>query len=302
MLQRTPLARALGGLCSAALIAVSLAGCSSEDQAGPSPSAEAAPASAEGQGRTSPVDQALSPPPTSIDIAWQELPGETRDVGIGGVGDDQSIWAIGGESVPGGYPVHYWNGTEWETVDGGAVAIDVSPAGHPWRVDSDNRIFEWTGAGWAERPGRGRDIGIGGDGSVWMVGTNPVPGGYGIYRWTGAEWEEAPGGAVAIDVYTVGDAAVDLQGEPWIVDEDDHILRWTGSEWARQPGAAQDIGIGANGAIWIIGTEPADGGYRVATWNGEGWAPAPGGGLRVSVNADGFPYVVTDDQRLLQGT
>ena len=298
------LAMAHGRLCAALLVSVSLAACTADpglDQegAGTAPDQAAAAASPDGG---PPADEALSAPPDSIEIAWTEVSGDIRDVGIGGVDEDQSMWSVGGESVPGGHEINYWNASAWETVSRGAVAIDVAPTGYPWVVDSEGRIFEWTGSSWTERPGRGRDIGIGADGSVWIVGTDPVPGGYGIYRWTETGWDQAPGGAVAIDVYARGDAAVDLQGEPWIVDADNRISRWTGSEWARQPGEAQDIGVGANGAVWIVGTDPADGGYSIATWNGEGWTSASGGGMRISVDADGFPYVVTEEGQLLRGT
>ena len=322
MQKPTHLRHALGVLCSALMLVVSLTGCTTDVGAGPGAAVTPGQSSAEsppdqmggeaipGQlstdataGQVPPADQALSPSPRAIEIAWNKLPGAMRHIGIGGVGEHQAIWALGGESLFGGFEINLWNGGSWDVLeDGAAVAIDVGPSGYPWIVTRENRIYEWTGADWAERPGQARDIGIGADGSVWTVGTNPVPGGYGIQRWTETGWEDVPGGAVAIDVYARGDPDGQLQGEPWIVDADNHISRWTGSEWSRQPGVAQDIGVGANGAVWIIGTTPMIGGYNIATWNGEGWASAPGGGVRISVNTDGFPFVVTDDQQLFQGT
>jgi hypothetical protein len=246
--------------------------------------------------------QAEPAAPTAINIAWSSLPGQMRDIGVGGV-DEQAVWAVGGESVPGGFEVSFWTGSAWDIVEGvGAVAIDVGPTGFPWIVTRENQIFEWTGADFVERPGQARDIGVGADGSVWMIGTKPAPGGYEIYRWTETSWEEVPGGAVAIDVLANGDLDQQRQSEPWIVDSDHHIARWTGSEWSRLPGDAQDIGIGSNGAIWIIGTTATDGGSSIATWNGAGWTTAGGGGSRISVSPDGFPFVVTDGQETLQGS
>lgn len=291
-------------LYPALLLAISLTACTPDTSAfesagGLAPAevpAEAAPDQAP------PADQALSPPPQSIEVGWTKLPGETREIGVGGVGEDGSIWALSEERRPGGYEVNYWNGSEWDALGRGAAAIDVGPSGYPWIVDSEGRIAEWDGSDWTERPGSARDIGIGRDGSVWIVGTDPVPGGYGIYRWAETSWEQAPGGAVAIDVATLGDAAVGHQSEPWIIDENNRISRWTGSEWSQQPGEARDIGVGANGAVWVIGTASVPGGHSIATWNGEGWASAPGGGMRISADANGFPYVVTDDNQLLYGT
>lgn len=288
---------------------MSLTGCTSEVGAGQEIQATGAQDSSESaESRQVPSDQApaanqpVSTPPAAIEIAWSKIPGEIRDIGIGGV-DEQAIWVVGGESVPGGFEVSYWTGSGWDIIEGSAaVAIDVGPSGYPWIVTRENRIFEWTGTDWAERPGEARDIGIGADGSVWIIGTDPVPGGYSIRRWTETSWEGVPGGAVAIDVYARGDLDEQRQGEPWMVNADHQISRWDGSEWERQPGEAQDIGVGANGAVWIIGTTPTTGGYNIATWNGEDWAAAPGGGVRISVNPDGFPFAVTDDQQLLQGT
>ena len=59
--------------------------------------------------------------------------------------------------------------------------------------------------------GLARDVGIGANGAVWIIGTNKVPGGYDIYRWTGSAWQNIPGGGVRIDV--------DPQGNPWIVQD-----------------------------------------------------------------------------------
>lgn len=62
---------------------------------------------------------------------------------------------------------------------------------------------------WNSRPGAAVDIGVGANGSVWVIGTNRVAKGFGIYRWTGRGWQNIPGGAVRI--------AVDPRGIPWVV-------------------------------------------------------------------------------------
>jgi hypothetical protein len=56
---------------------------------------------------------------------------------------------------------------------------------------------------------------VGANGSVWVVGTNRVVGGYGIYHWNGRGWTPMPGGAVAI---SVGSA-----GRPWVINSAHHI-------------------------------------------------------------------------------
>jgi hypothetical protein len=49
--------------------------------------------------------------------------------------------------------------------------VPASPQGSPWPF--------------ILRPDFVTDIGVGANGSVFVVGTNPVVGGYGIYRWNG---------------------------------------------------------------------------------------------------------------------
>jgi hypothetical protein len=67
-----------------------------------------------------------------------------------------------------------------------------------------------------ERPGLARDVSVGADGAVWVVGDRATAGGYGIYRWNGNGWIQTPGGAERI--------AVDPGGNPWFVDSGRHIF------------------------------------------------------------------------------
>jgi hypothetical protein len=48
----------------------------------------------------------------------------------------------------------------------------------------------------------GKDIGVGADGSVWLIGTNPVGAGsdFGVYKWNGTNWDGVDGGRVRIAV------------------------------------------------------------------------------------------------------
>lgn len=156
-------------------------------------------------------------------------------------------------------------------------------------------VFDWTSI-----PGRATDIGIGADGSVWIIGTDRASfGGYKVFRWGGMTWEavDSPG-AVAIDVGT--------DGQPWIVDEYGNIFQRTSDAWIQVSGpgqAASDIGIGADGSVWII----ANGIYK---WTGAGWSSPlsiPGSPLSVSgkaihidVGPDGDPWVVSDNGAVLE--
>lgn len=58
-------------------------------------------------------------------------------------------------------------------------------------------------------PGTARDIGIGADGMVWVLGITSYYGGYDMYWWSGADWVFSQGTGVAISVAR--------GGKPWVV-------------------------------------------------------------------------------------
>jgi hypothetical protein len=62
--------------------------------------------------------------------------------------------------------------------------------------------------------------------------------------------------------------------------------------WRRMPGGAYDVGVGASGAAWVIGSDPAYGGYGIYRWTGSGWARSNGAGVRIAVDPAGVPWVV----------
>jgi hypothetical protein len=214
------------------------------------------------------------------------VPGRAKDIGAG---SDGSVWVIGTDAVGAArdFGVHRWTGRTWETIDGGGVRIAVDPDGRPWVVNSAGQIFQRIGTQWTLQPGLATDIGIGADGSVWVIGTNPVGAGhdFGVFRWNGSSWNPVDGGGVRI--------AVDRAGNPWVVNSVGQIFQRTGTQWTRQPGLATDIGIGADGSVWVIGTNPVGAGqdFGVFRWNGSSWDGVDGGGVQISVDKDGVPWI-----------
>ena len=85
---------------------------------------------------------------------------------------------------------------------------------------------------WKLTDGAARDVGIGADSSVWVIGTNPVPGGYTIWRRVNNAWVNIPGGAERI--------AVDPKGNAWVVNNAKAIFRYDGTKWITVNGAARD--------------------------------------------------------------
>jgi hypothetical protein len=217
---------------------------------------------------------------------WATVPGLAKDIGIGA---DGSVWIIGADPVGASdFGIHRWTGRGWESVDGGAVRIDVDDQGIPWVVNSKGEIFRRIGTQWQTLPGRAKDIGIGADGSVWIIGADPVDvSDFGIQRWTGTDWEAVDGATgIRIDV--------DRDGNPWVVNSKGEIFRRTGTQWQTLPGRAKDIGIGADGSVWVIGTTPVGASnFRTYRWTGSGWEMVDGKGVQISVDNNGVPWVAT---------
>jgi len=72
-------------------------------------------------------------------------------------------------------------------------------------------------------------------------------------------------------------------GAPWVVNSEGGIYRRTGGSWQRMPGLAKDIGCGADGSVWVIGTDGTGGGYGIYHWNGANWTRVDGGAVGISV-------------------
>lgn len=101
------------------------------------------------------------------------------------------------------------------------MRIAVSPSGDPWVTNNSHQIFRrigGVGGSWSVVSGAARDVGIGSDGMVWVIGTTAVAGGHQIHRWNGVSWVLAPGGAINVSVGPVGKA--------WVVNSFNQLFRW----------------------------------------------------------------------------
>ena len=230
----------------------------------------------------------LAPTATVATVSWALTDGAAHDVGVGANG---SVWVIGTNPVPGGYTIWRRVNNAWVNVPGGAVRIAVDPQGNAWVVNATQNIFRYDGTNWQLTTGAARDVAVGANGTVWMIGNNPEAGGYGIYRSTdkGANWTKVPGSALRI--------SVDPQGNAWVVNNTNNIFRYDGTNWVLLSGAATDVGIGSDGAAWVIGT---DGGiYR---WENNTWAKKPGGAAQIAAGPNGSVWVVNQGNQIYQAT
>lgn len=61
------------------------------------------------------------------------------------------------------------------------------------------------------------------------------------------------------------------------------------------PGKGTDLGIGANGAVWMIGWDTGDQNRDIFRWTGTEWSIVEGRGKRISVDPQGNPWKLNKD-------
>ena len=144
-------------------------------------------------------------------------------------------------------------------------------------------------AAWEQYPGNATDIGIN-NGDIWIIGSNSMPGGFGIFHLENHDWRQVDGGAVAI--------SVDGLGRPWVVNQQGEIFQRS-QNWIKLPGSAHDIGVG-NNEVWVVGSISVPGGYPIYHWNGRDWDSVSGGAVRIAVDPAGNPWVVNANAEIFR--
>jgi peptidoglycan hydrolase-like protein with peptidoglycan-binding domain len=250
--------------------------------------------------------------------SFAAMPGRLKDVAIGA---DGSMWGIGTGAGP-DFGIFKFNGSGWDQdqANGYAVRIAVDPSGVPWVVNSLGQIFKRTSNDpfsgyWAQRPGLANDIGIGFDGSVWVIGLNPIGTNFGIFKFNGTDWDQSDGFALRI--------AVGPGGEPWVVNSQGQIYRRTSNSpfsgsWTQLLGNVYpfvDLGIGPGNFGWTVANsnggvvlevrdeQSGTGVPSANTWIQAGFTFGVGNPVvSVAVDPNGQPVVVLADGTTLRST
>ena len=148
-------------------------------------------------------------------------------------------------------------------------------------------------------PGTATDIGIGADGSIFIIGTEiaTVTGGYIIEKWNGSGWIKM------VDCAGIH-IAVDPTGTPWVVNKSNIVFQYGGSYlWNPIFGIdGNDIGIGADGSVFVTGKDSTLASYNPPIYKllgGSSWSQIPGiSGTSISVGPKGQPWYI-DKQGIL---
>lgn len=144
---------------------------------------------------------------------WALVPGSAYELAAGPNG---AVYALGTTATGGGCQIFSWNGGGWTWHPGGAIRIAVGTSDNPWVVNNNNSIYAWTGGAWELMSGSANNIAATAA-SVWVLGTDPVAGGWGIHYFTGSGW-----GTVAGDGVTI---AVGSNKLPWVTNENLNIYQ-----------------------------------------------------------------------------
>src|SRR3974390_2815253 len=153
---------------------------------------------------------------------------------------------------------------------------------------------------WTTLPGAAMDVGANAKGDLWVIGTAPVMGGYGIYHWVNGNFQNVPGGAVRI--------SVDGDGTAWVINNTGNIFHSdVNGQWTMQPGGATDIGVGGNGDVWVIGANRCGNDYSIykavfspGTRNVASWQAEAGCAARIAVGPDGVPWCVNSSHAIFR--
>lgn len=88
-----------------------------------------------------------------------------------------------------------WTQLAWNPA--GAPA-QISISGHQrWAIDIADRIYEFNGTLWVQRPGDARRVSVSSDGDVWVLNSVGA-----IYRWASSHWLPIEGRAKDISAAT----------------------------------------------------------------------------------------------------
>ena len=231
-------------------------------------------------------DMAVVYAPVSAGLGWIRLPGSAHDVGSGG----GTLVAIGTDQQSDGYGIWRWDGSAWHQFPGSGVRIAADTQGNPWVVNKAGLIWRWDGSAWQSVPDppdpadstkqlEASDIGVSPNGSVFVIASNVVTGGFGIWEYTSGSWQQFPGGGIRI--------SMDASGNPWVVNATQQLWAWNGA-WALQTVTAQDVGAGPQ--VWIASTQSTDGGGSPEMLDGGTWWAAGGGITNAAAGSAGEVY------------
>lgn len=192
-----------------------------------------------------------------------------------GTGADGTVWIVSMKPLENGTGnvIQYFSGSGWTSVPGevGGVTVAGDPSGRAWIVDEGGTVWVLDKQGNSKQMSTEEfaiDIGVGTDGTVWIVSTQTreaAGGNIVMYLSPGStEWVATPPpqAAVAISGSNSGVAwSVNTYGEIWTLDPQG------GGNLMSPRGTATDVSVGPDGTAWMISTiDGQSGGGNEVMW------------------------------------
>ena len=158
------------------------------------------------------------------------------------------------------------------------------------RRHDTKRCFSLKAIEWKRRQGAAKDIAVGADDAIWVVGTNGIP-----FRWNGKGWSQI-GSKAATRI------SVQPDGRPWITTASGELFRWHCVYWQKMGlptgEKAQDVGAGADGTVAITTTS-----QKILVFQKDGtWKQQPGQAVRISVGPKGQLWAVNKEGNVYEKT
>ena len=96
-------------------------------------------------------------------------------------------------------------------------------------------------------------------------------------------------------------SAADFAGESVSSSQKESLVNNPWKVFPTLPGSgAVDIGVGANGVVWVIGGLAETGGYGIYYWSSIGWYKVAGAALSIDVDANGNPWIVNNQKEVFK--
>lgn len=219
------------------------------------------------------------------------------------VGSATNVWGISGSEV---YQFNVQSGS-WVSAGITLTQISAGADGSVWGVDSQNRVFHYTGPTQPVNtlrpiPGSFQQISVAADGTAWAVDANNLI--YGFDRQT-QSFQIVPGELSQVSVGFAGGVwGVNAGGAIWLRQSPPN----TGSDvWTNIPGELNQIAVGANGAVFGINASGQTYKYSEENWFSPAglpppstWVNIPGTLVQLSTGVDGTTWGINAQQQIYQ--
>jgi len=143
--------------------------------------------------------------------------------------------------------------------------------------------------------GKGSEITVGGDGSIYVLGSDTVDGGHQIFKYENYTWN-----LLHLDIKALKIAGLPGK-ELLIIDTNGEMSIFDGGGWTSLPnqlpadstsGKAIEIAASSNGTIYALGDADVTDGHPIFRLDGDTWTKIEGGAIKISVDKYGNPWII----------